>query len=77
MEQDYTLNSLVKYIYHDTTLTQTLEIENALSEDRSLNEEYRKLKLGYLMLPKAQFHPDKNTINTILNYSEQTAISAA
>ena len=75
MKTHYTLNFLVKYLYGETSTLKRLEIENAIEEDKYIQKQYAKLKNGYKMLPKVQFHPEDNTIQAILNYSNQVAIN--
>lgn len=73
MEQDYTSNVLIKYLYRETSLTETLEIENAISEDSAVKAEYQRLSKGYRRFPKVQFYPTDETISNILNHSKQAA----
>ncbi|MCC6725278.1 MAG: hypothetical protein IT258_12280 [Saprospiraceae bacterium] len=75
MEQYYTQLDLIRYIYRETSATETLEIAEALSEDPLLMEEYKELYEGYLQLPKAKFSPKPSALQNILRYSEQTALN--
>jgi hypothetical protein len=74
MEQSYTTNLLLKYLYRETSLTETLEIENAISESPMTKKEYLKLRNGYLRFPKVKFYPTDETMSSILNYSKSVAI---
>ena len=78
MTHDYTPNMLVKYIYSETDLFETLEIENAIDNDVQLKESYLTLKNGYNMLPKVQFAPSQSAIDNILFFSsiQETDASA-
>ena len=69
MTHDYTPNMLVKYIYSETDLFETLEIENAIDNDIQLKESYLHLKNGYNELPKVQFAPSQSAIDNILFFS--------
>ena len=69
MTHDYTPNMLVKYIYSETDLFETLEIENAIENDIQLKESYMTLKNGYNELPKVQFAPSQAAIDNILFFS--------
>lgn len=71
MEQDFTQNDLIRYIYKETSLIETLEIGFALEEDLSLMEQFKSLMQGYLQLPKATFAPSKVALQNILGYSSQ------
>lgn len=73
MEQDYTSNVLIKYLYRETSLTETLEIENAISEDSKVKAEYQRLKNGYARFPKVKFYPTDKTISNILTHSRLSA----
>jgi hypothetical protein len=75
MEQYYTQLDLIRYIYRETSATESLEIAEALKEDPLLMEEYRELYEGYLQLPKAKFSPKPSALQNILRYSEQTALN--
>ena len=75
MEQYFTQLDLIRYIYRETSAVKALEIAEALSEDALLMEEYRELYQGYLQLPKAKFSPRPSALQSILSYSEQTALN--
>ena len=76
MTHNYTPNMLVKYIYSETDLFETLEIENAIENDQMLKESYLTLKNGYNKLPKAQFSPSQAAIDNILFFSRNTEMDA-
>lgn len=69
MTKDYTFNFLLKYLYNETSLTKTLEIENAISTDNKVREQYKLLKKGYEKFPKVQFYPSNDVISNLLTYS--------
>ena len=66
---------MIRYIYRETSASETLEIAEALSGDPLLMEEYRELYQGYLQMPKAKFSPKPSALQNILRYSEQTALN--
>ena len=70
MTHDYTPNMLVKFIYGETDLFETLEIENAMEENYELKESYNILRNGYNELPKIEFSPSDAAVNNILFFSE-------
>lgn len=74
MEQSYTTNLLLKYLYRETSLIETLEIENAIEESPMTKKEYLKLRKGYLRFPKVKFYPSDKAMAGILNYSKSVAI---
>lgn len=73
MKQRFTPNSLVKYLYTETSASETLAIQEALREDEALRREYQELRRAYRQLPKVTFHPAKSTLEAIRNYNKQTA----
>ena len=76
MTHNYTPHMLVKYIYSETDLFETLEIENAIENDQMLKESYLTLKNGFTQLPKAQFSPSQSAIDNILFFSTITELDA-
>ncbi len=74
MEQSFTQNDLIKYIYKETSLTETLEIGAALEEDYDLMEQFKALMVGFIKLPKATFAPTKLSLQNILKYSSQNLV---
>lgn len=71
METCYTSNSFLKYLYRETSLTQTLEIENSIENDSEKKELFKSLQAGYKSLPKVLFYPKDETMSNILNYSNK------
>ena len=74
MEQDFTQNDLIKYLYKETSLTETLEIGAALEEDYDLLQRFQSLMAGYKQLPKVTFAPSSITLQNILGYSSQNVV---
>ena len=74
MKQSYTENDLLKYLYNETSVSDTLAIEEALAEDRNLLEAYKGIQEAHNQLPKVQFSPSLSSIDKILSYSKQTAL---
>ena len=69
MKQSYTSNFLLKFLYKESSLTQTLETEHLIENDSTVKEEYSRLKKAYKMLPKVMFYPSDSVMTKILNYS--------
>lgn len=76
MEQSFTKNDLIRYIYEETSTAESLAIQEALVEDCLLSEEYVELRQGLQQLPKVSFDPAPATIQNILRYSQRTALEA-
>ena len=74
MKEKISTNLLIKYIYSETTVSESLAIEDALSSDWSLHEAYEEVLTAYHQLPKAKFNPSPDAIQNILKYSAQTAV---
>jgi len=74
MDLRFTKNDLIRYIYKETSVAETLAINEALNSDTTLYMKYRTLLQGYQQLPKAKFSPSNNTIQNILKYSQHTAL---
>lgn len=75
MEKSHTQLDLVRFIYKETSVVETIEIAEALSKNPLLMEEYEELFDGYRHLPKAKFNPRNVALRNILRYSEQTALN--
>jgi len=73
MKHNYTSNLILKYLYRETSITETLEIEHAIENDIQLREEYLRIKSGYKGLPKVLFYPTDETMANILDYSSKSA----
>ncbi len=74
MKQKFTLNHLIKYIYKETTVAETLEINEALLKDFQLYQQYQELLFAQRQLPKVKFDAKTSTLNSILSYSKQATL---
>ncbi|GJM31515.1 MAG: hypothetical protein DHS20C18_05160 [Saprospiraceae bacterium] len=74
MKQNFTPNHLVKYLYRETTASETLAINEALNENFGLREEFEGLFQAYQQLPKVTFSPSPSAIQRILGYSERQTL---
>lgn len=74
MKQNCTPNQLIKFLYRETTVSETLALHEALNEDMRLLEEYKGLEQAYRQLPKVSFRPSSSAIQNILAYSEHNAV---
>ena len=72
MKQTFTSDHLLRYIYRETSASETLAI--ALREDDALWNKYEMLHQAYRQLPKATFRPSGKAIQHILAYSKQPAV---
>jgi len=74
MDLKFTKNDLIRYIYKETSIAETLAINEALNSNDKLYGNYRKLLQGYQQLPKAKFNASASAIQNILRYSQHTAL---
>jgi hypothetical protein len=76
MEQNYTQENLIQFIYRETSITESFEIENAIENSENLKSTYKETKLAVSALPRVQFHPSNSVIENILSYSRMTSLEA-
>lgn len=74
MKHKFTSNDLIRFLYKETSVAETMGIAESLSDDQLLLEEYQALKNNFQQLPKAKFSPSQRTIQNILRYSENSAV---
>ncbi|MEK7256972.1 MAG: hypothetical protein AAB316_19610 [Bacteroidota bacterium] len=75
MTQFLTQLDLVRFIYKETSVAETVAICEAIVDDPLLREEYEELFCGYSQMPKAKFSPSPLALKNVLRYSEQTALN--
>jgi|AntRauTorckE5430_2_1112549.scaffolds.fasta_scaffold24331_2 hypothetical protein len=73
MKQSFTSNHLVRYLYNEVTVSERLGLEEALTRDFGLFEEYNELKAAHRALPKVTFSPSNQTLQRVLEYSSERA----
>lgn len=74
MDQKFTKNHLLRFIYKETNVSETMAINEALNEDFVLLEKYHELMQGYHQLPMVKFNPTQSSIQAILRHSKQTSV---
>ena len=74
MKQNFTPNHLIKYIYKETSASETLAINEAILEDPMLFDEYQDLLDAYQQLPKVKFSASPSAMKNILGYSQRTTL---
>lgn len=77
MEENYTINALVQFIYHEMPAEEAVEMAHLIDEDPEMREMFDTLLLAKIQLPKARFNPSGATLNSILQYSTKTAFEAS
>lgn len=74
MQENFTIEDLVRFIYHETSASETMAINEALETDSDLYAEYENLMEGFQKMPRVQFSPSNDTLDSILNYSKHTTL---
>ena len=77
MEENYTLNSLVQFMYREMPAEEAVEMAHLIDEDPEVREMFDSLLLAKIQLPKARFNPSNAALNNILQYSTKTACEAS
>lgn len=67
----YQKNMLVKFIYGECDLFETLEVEHALQEDKAFKAEFLRLKNTLAVLKNTSYSPSKKSMNVITAYSKK------
>ncbi len=73
MKKCYPNSFLIQYLYGETSLTKTLEIEYAIQEESKIRDQFNLLKQSKDSLPKVLFFPKDKTMNSIMEYSKTSA----
>jgi len=74
MEQTFTPNQLIQFLYGETDLLETLEIAEEIKQDPLLLEDFEELEEAYNELPNVRFSPSPQTVSRILQYSRQATL---
>lgn len=70
MTKTFTEDDLVRFIYGETTPTESEAIANAIMVDDVMQDTYRKLKETVSFMNKGMMAPGEKVVNNILNYSK-------
>ncbi len=65
---------LLKYLYKETDLFETLEVEYAIEDNNAIKKEFKKLKKMHSLLSTLDFAPSDDTITKILSYSAKSSL---
>ena len=76
MEEIYTENALVRYLYKESDLFERLEIEDALENDHRLFQLFLRLKKTKNNLSPLALIPSVSSLQNILNYSAALSVEA-
>lgn len=73
MSETVTLNHLILYLYNETELTDSVLVQHTLDHNEEAAEEYRQLIEARKLIDQTLLAPSKNTVSSILAYSQLTA----
>jgi hypothetical protein len=68
---NFTPEDLLMYLYKETSLQQTAEIEQALANDWTLREKLAVLKTSMQRLDKIEEAPRTEVVLNVLNYAKE------
>lgn len=74
MKQTFTPEQLLRLLYNETSLAETLEMVDEMERDPLLREEFEEMIEAFHQLPRVTFRPSSQTISQILEYSEQATL---
>ncbi len=74
MEETYTYDALVQYLYHELSAQEVVEMTGSLEEDVEMLAVFQSLAAAKAEFPKVQFMPSSGTINNILRHSAQSML---
>ena len=76
MDEIYTENALIRYLYNEADLFEKLEVEHALETDKNVQNIFKKFNEILDLLPKVSFVPSQKTVNQILFASKKAVLQA-
>lgn len=71
MVDSFTLLSLVRYTYNESSADEKQQIEELLQYDEEIRSEVRLLQEAKRLLPKVTFYPNSSTIDKVLAASRR------
>ncbi len=76
MEDTYTNDALVQFLYHEMSAVEAIEMAHAIEADEYLLSEFRSMQRAKSHLARVLFQPSSVSVNNILRYSAGTALEA-
>lgn len=76
MEESYIQNALMQFLYRELPAEETIEMTELMGVVPDIRSSFNSFLKAKAHLPKALFNPSAATLNSVLRYSAQTAISA-
>ena len=76
MNRNFTRNSLVRYLYRETSLEESIQITEVLSNNAELRAEYNAMSISKSNLDEIKLSPSDRSIKNILAYCKNELIEA-
>jgi len=73
MKSECTLNDLVDYLYNETQLLKSVEVQNTIDNNEEANEIYQEMVAISKALDNSQITPPAFLRESIMNYARITA----
>ena len=70
MTKTFTQDDVIRYIYNETSIEESLEIEQAMLCDAELQSWYKQFSITKSQIDAANKIPSDNALRNILNYSK-------
>jgi hypothetical protein len=74
MEETYTYDALVQFLYHELSAQEVTEMTQSLEEDLEMLAVFQSLVSAKAQFPQVQFVPSNGALNNILQYSAKTML---
>jgi hypothetical protein len=71
-----TTEDMIRFLYNEMSPEETRLVNEALASDWILKEKFEILKTSKNDLDNIHFAPRKSSINSIMQYAEQSAVNA-
>ena len=70
MIKTFTQDDLIRFLYHETSEEENLELKRALKQDAELELQFKELEAIIKKLDETMAEPSAASIDAILNYSK-------
>lgn len=74
MQKSFTKNTIVKFLYRETSAAEDMAIRELEMSDYSFREELNGLRQAYRQLPKVGFRPRQSTLDQVVGYSRKALL---
>jgi len=77
MTKTFTRNDLIRFLYDETSVSESHEIQKTLLHDSSMHQAYKELMKAKNGLDEMTCSPSKETTEKIIDYSKSTNLRSA